>query len=64
MIFWLTALLAIIVIVTLIGRSANTDPLGGDGGSGCLSKGCFIRVGIIIVVVILTIAFYKFFSLF
>jgi len=60
--FWVIAAIMVVLVVIIIGGGRNTsDPLGGDGGSGCFTKGCFIRVGIVLLLIIflsLLIAFF------
>ena len=51
--FWIVVAILIVVVVGIIGGYSNSkDPLGGDGGSGCFSKGCFIRVLIVTAIVL------------
>ena len=65
MAFWIFATVMVIGLVALIGYGGHEDPLGGDGSSGCLTRGCLIRVAIfiiIVVVAILAVKLYKFFQ--
>lgn len=65
MTFWIFATIMVIGLAVLMSYGGHEDPLGGDGNSGCLTRGCLMRVAIFIlalVLALLAVKLYEFFD--